>query len=265
MTRPKIIDTFMFNDELDMLECRLTEIGDVIDHIVIVEADVTHQDKPKPLHFLENRDRFAPWLDKITQVTATGLPTASDDPDAWTRENAQREWIGVGLDRIGAADNDIVLQSDVDEIPRAFHVRNVRPNGLIAFGMRFHPFAVDWLHPELWRGTVAGRAKMVKTLCGFRPFSRMRDCRNFAPCPPHMQDAGWHFTWVGGNDYAWRKLRAFCHPEIAMNIEDNLPDDLYYREGWHVDGHKLEPVDVDESWPKWVRDRQCPENWFRPR
>ena len=25
------------------------------------------------------------------------------------------------------------------------------------------------------------------------------------------------------------------------------------------------PVDVDETWPAWIRDRRCPEIWFRPR
>ena len=265
MSRPKLIDCFMFNQELEMLEARLVEIGDSVDHIVIVEADVTHQDRPKPLHFMENRERFAPWLDKIVQVTATGLPKASDDPDAWSRENAQREWIGEGLARIGVSSNDLIFQSDVDEIPRAFHVRNVRTKGLMAFGQRFHPFAVDWRHPELWKGTVVGSAIAIKEASATRPFSRMRDCRNIAPCPPHMRDAGWHFTWVGGLDYAWEKLAAFCHPEIAARIDAGLKENVFFTEGWHVDGTKLKPVEVDASWPKWITEGHAPASWFRPR
>jgi hypothetical protein len=264
MTRPRIIDTFMFSDELDMLECRLTEIGDVVDWVVIVEADVTHQDRPKPYYFLDNVDRFRPWADKIVHVKATGLPTAAENPDAWSRETGQREFVAAGLDRIGVNGNDIILHGDVDEIPRPFHVRTIRPAGLMAFGMRFHPFAVDWLHPEDWRGTVAGTAATVRAL-GPRMFSKMRDTRNFAPCPPHMRDAGHHFTWVGGNDYAWRKLAAFCHPEIERQVVDGLTEDTFYREGWHVDGHKLAAVDVDDTWPRWIVDGHAPSNWFRPR
>ncbi len=264
MTRPKIIDTFMFNDELDMLECRLTEIGDIVDHVVLVEADTTHQDTPKPYHYSENADRFAAWADKITVVHATGLPAKGEDSDPWNRENAQREWIGVGLDAIGVASTDLIFQSDVDEIPRRIAMRNVRPDGMLAFGMRFHPFAVDWRHPEDWRGTVVAPARAIKDL-GDRRFSRMRDCRNIAPCPPYLRDAGWHFTWVGGNAYAQRKLHAFCHPEIIGRTQGPLDDDLYYVDGWHVDGTKLHPVDVDGTWPEWITSRRCPSHWFRPR
>lgn len=264
MTRPKIIDTFMFNDELDMLECRLTEIGDIVDHVVLVEADTTHQDTPKPFHFSENAERFAPWADKLIVVHATGLPPKGEAADPWSRENAQREWIGVGLERIGVGTTDLIFQSDVDEIPRRLAMRNVRPTGMLAFGMRFHPFAVDWRHPQDWRGTVVAQAGAIKDL-GDRRFSRMRDCRNVAQCPPYLADAGWHFTWVGGNDYAQRKLRSFCHPEIAAKTEHHLNDDKFLREGWHVDGTKLKPVEVDATWPTWIAERRCPPNWFRPR
>jgi hypothetical protein len=35
--------------------------------------------------------------------------------------------------------------------------------------------------------------------------------------------------------------------------------------GLHVDGTKMLPVDVDATWPRWVYERRCPANWFRPR
>ena len=58
---PLVIDTFPLNDELDILEMRLTEIGDAVDFVVAVEADVTHQDRPKPYHLTENLERFDRW------------------------------------------------------------------------------------------------------------------------------------------------------------------------------------------------------------
>ena len=264
MTRPKIIDAFPFNDELDILTCRLTELGDAVDHFVIVECEVNHQDRPKPLWFAEHAERFAPWADKIVHVIAKDLPTVRDDPDPWSREMAQREWIGEGLDRIGIHSDDVILQSDVDEIPRALQARNARPGGLIAFQQRLHCFAVDWLHPEMWRGTVAGTARAVTAL-GPLKFGKMRGTRNHAPCPSGFEDAGWHMSWLGGREPSLRKLGSFCHTEISEQTEPGLRDDFYLREGWHVDGKKMRPVDVDESWPRWVFGRHCPENWFRPR
>lgn len=252
-----IYDAFMLHDEMDMLEARLTELEDVPGLVhVIVEARVTHQDKPKPLYFYEHKARFDRWQHRIVYVVASDLPTVEDAPNQWARENAQREWIGTALR--GADPEDIVLQSDVDEIPRALVVRNVKPRSPVALDMAFHPFAVDWVHPERWRGTVACR---VRHLSGLGAFSRMRNMRNTAQPIP---DAGWHFSWVGGTEYALHKLASFCHPEIADRTLDGLRDDVFLTEGFHVDGHKLAAYDGDD-WPRWVRDRKCPTNWFRPR
>ena len=68
MTRPLIIDSFPFNNELDMLECRLTELYDAVDWFVLVEATRDHQDHRKPLHYADNTGRFLPWADKIVHV-----------------------------------------------------------------------------------------------------------------------------------------------------------------------------------------------------
>ena len=257
-----IIDTFMFSNEIDMLTCRLTEIGDVVDVVIAVESDVDHQNNPKPYVLTENIDRFERWWDKLIVVRATDLPT---DPNPWTREHAQREWIGEAIrDLPGVSGSDIVLQSDVDEIPRALNVRNVRPgSGLAVFEMRFHPFCVDWIHPHPWQGTVAAT---VDTVAGLGrgadgPFTVMRDARLWSTVPAGYRDAGWHFTWVGQDPMA--KIESFCHPEVYDHIVEY--GDRFATEGIHVDGLKLDPVDVDSGWPKWIRDGHAPDSWFRPR
>jgi hypothetical protein len=115
--RPLRIDTFPFHDELDMLECRLTEIFDAVDFVIAVEADVTHQDNPKPYYLTENLQRFDAFRDKLIVVRATGLPTIADDPDPWARELAQREHVATGLAQIGNVTNhDIILHGDVDAL-----------------------------------------------------------------------------------------------------------------------------------------------------
>lgn len=250
-----IVDTILFNDELDMLECRLTEIGDLVDWVFIVESSVTFQGDPKPLHF--DRDRFSWWGHKIVHVESS----VPDTDDPWAREAWQREALLVALHKFGLDDNDIVLHGDVDEIPRPLHLRNIRPKGLVTFGQRFHPFAVDWIHPEMWRGTVAGRWVDVKRLGSMLA---MREARFTAPCPLHMQDAGWHFSWVGSDGYAQRKLRSFSHTEIIDRTEAPLADDRFRTEGTDVHGVKLAPVEVDSSWPKWIVAGHAPSEWFRP-
>lgn len=261
----KRIDTFPYSGEADMLECRLTELDPVIDLFVIVEADVTHGgNRPKPYHYLEHQERFAPWADKIRYVQATDLPTIED---AWSRELAQREWISTALTDV--APDDVIFHGDVDEIPTTLAIRSCRPGmgrnpKFIAIPQRFHPFAVDWLHPGGWRGTVATRVRDVES------FSSMRNERLLYPHRPAHADAlpiahgGWHFSWVSdGLDAKRAKIDSFCHPEISDNWQPHLAD--CYAAGLHVDGTHLEPVDVDDSWPRWIVEGNAPEMWFRPK
>jgi beta-1,4-mannosyl-glycoprotein beta-1,4-N-acetylglucosaminyltransferase len=269
MARPLIVDAFPFNNELDMLEMRLVELYDAVDHFVLVEAPVDHQDHTKPLWYADNAERFAPWADKIIHVVAKReeLPTLEQDPDPWGREHAQREVIGRGLAEIeGLTGTTIVLQSDVDEIPRALQVRNIRPNGkMLSFEQRLHCFAIDWQHPDWWYGTVAAEVSTLLKMPKGREFSWQRDARLRAECPPHLRNAGWHFSWLGGKEAALAKLGSFCHPEIAERTETLLTEDVFLREGYHVDGQKQLPVDVDETWPRWITEGHAPSVWYRPR
>ena len=63
----KIIDCFMFYNELDILKIRLEELYNVVDYIIIIEATITHNNTPKPLYFNENKHlrgfSINVWLD----------------------------------------------------------------------------------------------------------------------------------------------------------------------------------------------------------
>ncbi|MDN3719828.1 hypothetical protein QW131_13210 [Roseibium salinum] len=64
----KLYDCFVFHNEFDLLELRLREMGDHVDHFVLVEANQTQRGGAKPYYFDENRERFAPWADKIIDL-----------------------------------------------------------------------------------------------------------------------------------------------------------------------------------------------------
>lgn len=247
-----IWDTFMVNNELDMLECRLVELEKIPNVVhVAVEADVDHQDHPKPYHLSENLDRFAPWKERLIVVRATDLPTAADAPDPWAREHAQREFIRLGL--TDANPRDVVLHGDIDEIPTEVVARNVKPTGLVAFEQRGHFWSCRWRYPVPWRGTVAGRVGDITS------FAKMRDTRNVAKA---ITDAGWHLSWLGGPEVAIAKVGSYCHPEVTDRILKGLADDSFLRQGIHVDGVRMMPCEVDDSFPKYVREGRCPMSWI---
>lgn len=249
----QVIDSFMFNNELDLLECRLVEIADAVDYVVAVEADVDHQDHPKPFHLSENLDRFEQWQDKLVVVRATGLPTARDFPDPWAREHAQREYTFQALRELDVQPDDVILHGDLDEIPTAVACRNVRPKGFVSFTQRGHFWSCRWLYGP-WQGTVAARARDIRT------FGAMRDARNITPT--RLPNAGWHLSWLGGGEVARAKVGSFCHPEVEARIIDGLADESFLRDGIHVDGVKMTRCEVDRSFPKWIREGRCPESWL---
>jgi beta-1,4-mannosyl-glycoprotein beta-1,4-N-acetylglucosaminyltransferase len=271
--KPRRFDAFPFAGtptELLLLECRLTELTDVVDRFIIVEATTDHMGKSKPLNYLENECRFKPWADQITYVVADDLPTVEDNDWFWAREHAQREHIGEGLDAVGAESNDILLQSDLDEIPKPIAVRNVNPGpitSVVSFQQRGHFWAVDWLHPAPWQGTTACRVGHLASMAreSVSPFAAMRDARNMTR-PTTIPNAGWHFSWLGGNWDAWNtKHDMFCHNGQVRDFHKNA--EMYYREGVHpTDNVKMIPVDVDESWPVWMQNPEnVPDGWRRPR
>lgn len=257
MTR--IWDTFMLRDELGMLECRLREFeGSPVYRHVLVESPVTHRGVPKPLYYAENKERFAPWADRIVHVIAdiAGPPPAGPRGPDWAREHAQRNHIWPAL--ADADPDDVVFLCDVDEFPPA-QAWTALPDPVLAFRQRLCMYAVDWEFPEQMLCSVAARAGWARG----RDASDVRDSRGIWPA----MNGGWHLTWLGGPEGQRRKLEtATCHLEMSTDEYNRIASGACYRDGVHHSGeHMMIPVDVDGTWPKMIAERKCPENWFRPR
>lgn len=252
-----IYDTFMFWNELDMLECRLTELYDVVDKFIVVECGETHQGAKKLNVYLEHAERFRPWADKIEYIWVGSL-TARDPSD---REHEQREYARAGLELAGAGPDDIIIHSDVDEIPTVaavhrFDVLLRDDTQALALDQRLFCFAVDWEHPMRWSIPTVARYKHIES------FNNMRNRRYLMGPLVVLPEGGHHLSWLGGPPRAVAKLDAFLHTELAF-MRDDLSSGRHAREGYHVDGTKLAPVTVDETWPKYIREKRCPKNWFR--
>ena len=148
-----LVDTFMFYNELDILELRLEVLDRYVDRFVLVEAEVNHVGGPKELFFQNNRDRYAKWIHKITHVVVHA-DEAPKDEDPWSREKFQRECIIRGLEDVPP--DAIVMVSDVDEIPDLTKVAFERmPSLVCAVHMYMFQYSFDYMFTgEPWIGTV---------------------------------------------------------------------------------------------------------------
>ena len=70
----KVFDSFIFFNELELLEMRLNILNDVVDYFVLTESPFTVSGNEKPLYYQENKDKFAKWNDKIIHHVTEEIP-----------------------------------------------------------------------------------------------------------------------------------------------------------------------------------------------
>jgi beta-1,4-mannosyl-glycoprotein beta-1,4-N-acetylglucosaminyltransferase len=238
---PRLFDCFTFFNELDLLELRLLELDPLVHRFVLVEAPQTFTGLPKPLHFKLNRDRFERFLPKIVYVELEEFPPGM--ASAWDREHFSRRAIMRGL--ADAAADDLVLISDVDEIPKPanleaalrspgsarrltvfeseayLHYLNARSRlpgivqspRLLARRYLRDPQAVRSLRPRITKSAVLGPALefLAPVLSPLRSWPALGH-----PLPVKIEPgSAWHFASLGGVEAIRDKLLAYSHTEVA--------------------------------------------------
>ena len=106
----KIFDCFMFNNEEKLLEIRFNVLNKFVDHFVIIESEETHSGNKKKTTF--EIKKYPEFKEKIIYRKINSFPT---NLNSWQKENYQRNYISNCLKQ--AKEDDIVLISDLDEIP----------------------------------------------------------------------------------------------------------------------------------------------------
>ena len=246
MTR-RVFDAFPFRNELDLLEARLIELDEVVYRHVLVESPLTYTGLPKPLYFAENKERFAPWQDKIVHVVAD----VSDQTSNPGRENAQRNALWRGLDGYGAG--DILITGDADEIP---HPDSIETTG-VKILHRHHPVAVNLRDWTFWGGYVAQLGPRRPDMLELRQ-------RLHSRLIPEVEGNGWHFSWLGGPE-AMRVKAGTLLEKDYVPIVGNGADDFYRRKINPGSGDRnLTLVEIDETWPRYMQERRGPKSWYWP-
>ena len=224
----KIYDCFTFYNEFDLLELRLRETSDLVDHFVIVEANTTFQNRPKDLLLKQNWDRFSPWHDKMRLITVDDMPGG----DPWANERHQRDAIMRGLEDADA--RDIIMISDVDELLHRNTINYMRNNEheIYAFRMPLFNFKFNYMRVtpgeyDVW--AMATRRRHLGSQFTPNSLRGQRFTLN-GLAYQHNQDGvaivehgGWHFGYLGDNDYLKDKAASFSHQEInTPEFVDNI-------------------------------------------
>lgn len=204
----KVYDCFTFDGE-DCLDLRLRTHWDRVDHFVIVEAELTFAGTAKALQF--DAVRYAWASSKIRYITLQASEFAACQT-AWDRERFQRNALRRGY--ADAAEHDVVIIADVDEVLRPEKIGAVAPGSVHVFEMLMLYFYCDYLmvSEPFWRKAVAvtGAYALAHEAEDIRNSAHLRAAAHVVDVP----DAGWHFSYLGGMDMIERKLERFSHQNL---------------------------------------------------
>ena len=229
----KIFDCFMYFDEEVVLDVRLNVLNQFIDYFVIVESRFTHKGDPRNLKF--DLKKFNKFKDKIIYLIYEDQPKEieiinNEDGDyektkkyisnAIYRENSQRNYIKKGL--VEAEDSDIILISDVDEIPNLSSVNFKKINEkIILFKQEMFYYKFNLHLPNLvWSGTKACKKKDLLNPQWLRnikdrKYSFFRIDTLFSKTKYKsikiFNNGGWHFTNIKTAKEIEYKLKSYLH------------------------------------------------------
>ena len=285
----KIFDCFMYFDEEIVLDLRLNILNEYVDYFVIVESKFTHKGDKRKLFF--NFDKFQKFRKKIIYLVYDEEPSKVEkilDRDthdeksrksilnAAYRENGQRNYIINGLNN--AKDEDLILVSDVDEIPNLKDFdKNKMNKKILLFQQDMFYYKFNLKLPNLlWSGTKACKRKNLKSPQWLRniknrkyPFYRIDTIFSQTKYTDIMliSNGGWHFSNMKTASEIEYKLKSYLHhrefDENPMSVGeiDKIIRDKQAIYDLTVDkkvnkigeGSKLEKFPVDKL-PKFLQD-----------
>ena len=225
-----IYDCFMYFDEDLLLDLRLNILDKYVKKFVITESTLLHSGKEKKLKF--DIKNFYKFKDKIIYIIVDTPPPGiqnieqNDDiiiknkkilDNSLKRENNQRNQLINGLKN--ANDDDLILSSDLDEIP---NLKNFKfKNKITLFEQKVFYYKFNLMQSNFkWMGTRACKKKQLKQFQWLRniksksyPFWRIDTLfsnKRYMNIDI-VENGGWHFTSIKNPKEIFYKLSNFMH------------------------------------------------------
>ena len=250
----RVFDTFPFFNEFDVLRIRLETLEPLVTKFVITEADRTHQGEEKGFALKTALEGLPAQLAEKIEVVEVSFPT--EVKDTWARERYQRDAAKAALEKYGVGKNDIVIVSDVDEIPNPEALKMFSEQGWewASLGMELSYFYLNnRCVSHRWEGHahfIRGDRYLLETPCGIR----------YGKPEMKIEDGGWHFSYLTGDSPAAvaAKIKAFAHEEYNkpdFTDEEKIAGRI--RSGtdpFDRPGEIFEAVPLDDSFPPCVHN-----------
>tara|TARA_A100001011_G_scaffold286442_1_gene297130 strand:- start:1203 stop:2072 length:870 start_codon:yes stop_codon:yes gene_type:complete len=236
----------MYFDEDLLLDLRLNSLDKYVKKFIITEATYTHNGAKKKLNFDINK--FKKFKDKIIYIVVDEHPkNILDLIDSDTKEKRgeklilngmardyfQRQNLAKGIKE--ASYDDLILISDLDEIPNLSEIDTTKINNqIIIFEQKMFYYKLNLFYEDYtWFGTKAVKKKnlispqWLRNIKG-KNYPKWRLDTLFSKKKYSnilfIKDGGWHFTCLKTAEELEKKLLNFAHhyeyEESGLNIEN---------------------------------------------
>jgi len=217
----KIYDCFSYWDEDLLLELRLNILNEYVDYFVIIEGNKTWQNNFKELQF--DIEKFEKFKNKIIYIPVVDMP---DGDNPYLRENFQRNCISRGIK--DAKDDDLIIISDLDEIPNPNKITKFSINSRFAvFKQKHFYYKLNLLNLKnpFWYGSRICIKKYLKSPQWLRdlkfkkrPFWRFDKFR----LNNIIDDGGWHFCNLKIPEKLLYKYQNLCETNDPYSFKETI-------------------------------------------
>ncbi|KAL6567853.1 hypothetical protein OROGR_001521 [Orobanche gracilis] len=199
----RVFDAVLFSNEVDLLKIRWKELYAYVSEFVILESNSTFTGIPKPLVFSTVRNQFKFLEPRLTYGQVPGRFRKGENP--FVEEAYQRLALDFLLKQAGIQDDDLLIMSDVDEIP-SWHTINLLRwcegiPSILHLRLRNYLYSFEFLvDNNSWRASVhvyqAGKTRYA----------------HYRQSDDILVDAGWHcsFCFRHISEFIF-KMKAYSH------------------------------------------------------
>ncbi|KAF8028958.1 hypothetical protein BT93_E1586 [Corymbia citriodora subsp. variegata] len=199
----RVYDAVLFSNEVDILTIRWKELYPYITQFVLLESNSTFTGLPKRLLFKQNRDKFKFVEPRLTYGTIGGRFRKRENP--FFEEAYQRVALDQLLRIAGIEDDDLLIMSDVDEIPSAHTINLLRWCDDIP--PKLHLQLRNYLYSfEFFVDNKSWRASVHRYQSGSTRYAHYRQTDYL------LSDSGWHcsFCFRHISEFIF-KMKAYSH------------------------------------------------------
>lgn len=199
----RVFDAVLFNNEVDMLTIRWKELYPYVTQFVLLESNSTFTGIVKPHFFASNRGNFKFVEPRLTYGTIGGRFQKGENP--FVEEAFQRVALDQLLRIAGIEDDDLLIMSDVDEIPSRHTIDLLRwcddIPPILHLQLKNYLYSFEFLvDHKSWRASIHRYERGKTRYAHYRQTDYI------------LSDSGWHcsFCFRSISDFIF-KMKAYSH------------------------------------------------------